>query len=83
MTLLRLSQYLYAVEKNNEVYQGTRQEAMRLLKSCGILSEEIFLAMEYFERDNHNRAEFGVNKTFIFSIYDPEVLLRIPCRGAA
>lgn len=83
MVLMKISQHLYVVKVGENFYEGTRKEAINLLKARGVMSEEIGLALEYFMRDGHNRADFGVRKTFIFSCNDPEVMLKIPAKGVA
>ena len=68
MDLYKISKSSWAV-KNNDDVQGFSdiESASSYLESMGVVSDEIDVALINMSANNHSRAQFGVNGTFMFS----------------
>lgn len=59
--------WLVVMESDGTIMQGTLDDAVDTLELIGVIPEEIDSAFEHLRKYRHNRAHFGINKTFIFS----------------
>lgn len=83
MNLFKITDTLWAVNHSGKVYHGTRKEALRYLVQLGVLKAEASFAAIELLRTGHNSANFGMNKTFMFTKFVEEVAFMIPTRGVA
>lgn len=65
--LLKFSNTEYVVLNGEETREGNLNKAAGILLGIGVNEEEIEAALIDMRVKRNNTAEFGVNKTFIFS----------------
>lgn len=67
MRLIRLKQDSYMVVKNNRSYFGNIREVYKLMASWDVKAEEITAGFRALEVKGDDIADYGINRTLIFS----------------
>lgn len=56
-----------------KAYVGTLADAIEMMELLSIQAHDIDFALEDMTNKGHNTAIFGINRTFIYSEYDPNL----------
>lgn len=67
ITLFKFSNTEFSVFNDSQTYSGSINVVAGILLSMGVYEDEIEAAIGDMRNKDHNTAEFGINKTFIFS----------------
>lgn len=62
-----LDVWLVIMESDGTIMRGTLDDAVDTLELLGVNPKEVDIAFETMRQYRHNRAHFGINKTFLYS----------------
>lgn len=69
ISVYKIDEEFYVLTKGNKViYSGDKLHSMNVLYLHGTTEEEVGLGFNELEKNNHNYMEYGVMRSFIFSV---------------